>query len=128
MIVAQQAGKLSRFIARNPALADVPFGIVRGMPITPRQALAMLRRGEAVSEIVQAMVNAGIDPPEDWELAEAYYKNLLQLPGPHPKIYVIGQEMTLEEALTHIRLRDAKGQELLRGYQSLQREMARRLR
>ena len=124
----EKINKLKRFVVTNPALAGVPFGIVRGIPITPRQALAMLQRGEAVSEITAAMATAGLDPPEDWELAEAYYKKLLQLPGPHPKIYVIGQEMTLEEALTHIRLRDAKGQELLRGYQSLQREMARRLR
>lgn len=124
----EKINKLRRFLVTNPALADVPFGVVRGMPVTPRQALAMLQRGEAVSEVIAAMATAGLDPPEDWALAEAYYMNLLQLPGPHPKIYVIGQEMTLEEALTHIRLRDAKGQELLKGYQSLKREMARRLR
>ena len=121
--------KLSRFIAANPALADVPFGTVRGRPITPREALAMLQRGESVSEVVAAMSAAGMDPPQqDWVLVEDYYRRLLQLPGPHPKIYVIGQEMTLEEALTHVRRRDAQGQELLRAYQSLTREMARRMR
>ena len=127
--MAYQIQKLNRFIANNPALADVPFGTVRGVPITPRQALAMLQRGEAVSEVVAAMTSAGMDPIEqDWTLVEDYYRRLLQLPGPHPKIYVIGQEMTLEEALMHVRNRDAKGQELLRSYQGLTREMARRMK
>ena len=127
--MAYQIQKLNRFIANNPALADVPFGTVRGMAITPRQALAMLQRGEAVSEVVQAMLAAGMDPIEqDCALVEEYYIKLLQLPGPHPKIYVIGQEMTLEEALTHVRKKDAKGQELLRSYQGLTREMARRMK
>ena len=127
--MAYQIQKLNRFIANNPALADVPFGTVRGVPITPRQALAMLQRGEAVSEVVAAMSAAGMDPIEqDWTLVEDYYMRLLQLPGPHPKIYIIGQEMTLEEALMHVRSRDAAGQELLRSYQALTREMARRMK
>ncbi len=127
--MAYQLQKLNRFIAVNPALADVPFGIVRGTPITPRQALAMLQRGEAVSEVVAAMSAAGIDPPQqDWALVEDYYRRLLQLPGPHPKIYTIGQEITLEEALMHVRSRDVKGQELLKSYQGLMREMARRMK
>jgi len=127
--MAVQIQKLNRFIAGNPALADVPFGVVRGMPITPRQALAMLQRGEAVSEVVVAMERAGMDPPEqDWALAEDYYMNLLKLPGPHPKIYIIGEEMSLEEALMHLRRRDAAGQQLLSSYQGLTREMAKRMK
>ena len=127
--MAYQMQKLNRFIVANPALADVPFGIVRGRSITPREALAMLQRGEAVPEVVAAMSAAGMDPiVQDWALVEDYYRRLLQLPGPHPKIYTFGQEMTLEEALMHVRNKDAKGQELLRSYQGLTREMARRMK
>lgn len=127
--MAYQIQKLNRFIANNPALADIPFGIVGGRSITPREALAMLQRGEAVSEVVAAMSSAGMDPIEqDWALVEDYYRRLLQLPGPHPKIYIIGQEMTLEEALRHVMQKDAAGQELLRSYQGLTREMARRMK
>jgi len=127
--MALQIQKLNRFIAANPALADVPFGIVRGRAITPRESLAMLQRGEAVSEVVAAMNAAGMDPPEqDWALVEAYYQKLLQLPGPHPKIYIIGTEMTLEDALLAVRRRDPAGQQLLNSYQALTREMARRMK
>ncbi|GAH92722.1 unnamed protein product, partial [marine sediment metagenome] len=88
-----------------------------------------LQRGEAVSEVVAAMAAAGMDPIEqDWVLVEDYYRRLLKLPGPHPKIYIIGQEMTLEEALMHVSRRDAAGQELLRSYQGLTREMAKRMK
>jgi len=128
--MAYQIQKLNRFIANNPALADIPFGIVRGRSITPREALAMLQRGEAVSEVVAAMSSAGMDPIEqDWALVEDYYRRLLQLPGPRPKIYTFGQpEMTIENALAHVIAKDAKGQELLRSYQALTREMARRMK
>ena len=128
--MAYQVQKLSRFVAQNAALADLPFGIVKGLPITPRQALEMLRRNESVTEIIQAMATAGMDPPqEDWRLTEAYYESLLRLPGPKPKIYSLGQpEMTLEEALMHVRLRDEKGQELLKSYQGMLNEMARRMK
>ncbi len=127
--MAIQIQKLNRFIAANPALADNPIGIVRGRSITPREALAMLQRGEAVSEVVAALSAAGIDPPEqDWALVEDYYRRLLQLPGPHPKIYIIGTEMTLEQALIAVRRRDPVGQQLLSSYQGLTREMARRMK
>ena len=133
--MAYQVEKLRRFIRANRAMADIPFGTVRGRPISPRQALAMLRRGEAVAEVVAAMTAVGLDPPQqDWELTEDYYRRLLALPGPKPKIYVIaegevvGQEITLEEALAHVVARDAKGRGLLRSYQGLLREMARRMR
>ncbi len=89
----------------------------------------MLQRNEAVPEVVAALAAAGIDPPEqDWALVEDYYQRLLQLPGPHPKLYIIGSEMSLEEALMHVRRRDAAGQELLKSYQGLTREMARRMK
>ncbi|GAG92683.1 unnamed protein product, partial [marine sediment metagenome] len=48
---------------------------MKGLPITPRQALEMLRRNEAVAEIIQAMDIAGMNPPQmDWRLIEAYYE------------------------------------------------------
>jgi len=127
--MAIQIQKLNRFIANNPALADNPFGVVRGRTITPREALAMLQRGEAVSEVVVAMEAAGMDPIEqDWALVEDYYKRLLQLPGPHPKIYIIGEELSLEDALMAVKRRDAAGQQLLNSYQGLTREMAKRMK
>jgi len=127
--MALQIQKLNRFIANNPALADVPFGVVRGRSITPREALAMLQRGESVSDVVVAMEAAGMDPIEqDWALVEDYYRKLLQLPGPHPKIYIIGEELSLEDALMAVRRRDAAGQQLLNSYQSLTREMAKRMK
>jgi len=127
--MAIQIQKLNRFIAANPALADNPIGIVRGRSITPREALAMLQRGEAVQEIIAMLSAAGIDPPEqDWQLVEDYYRRLLQLPGPHPKIYIIGTELTLEDALLAVRRRDPTGQQLLSSYQGLLRETARRMK
>jgi len=127
--MAHQIQKLNRLIASTPALADVPFGIVKGRSITPREALALLQRGEAVSEIIAAMSAAGMDPIEqDWALVQDYYRKLLQLPGPHPKIYIIGSEMSLQDALIAVTQRDAAGQELLRSYQGLTRELARRMK
>ena len=128
--MSYQVQKLSLFVAQNPALADLPFGIVKGLPITPRQALDMLRMGESVAEVIQAMAIAGMNPPpEDWRLIEAYYESLLRQPGLKPKIYSIGQpEMTLEDALMHVRLRDEKGQEFLKSYQGMLKEMARRMK
>jgi len=41
---------------------------------------------------------------------------------------VVGQELSIEEALEHIRRRDAKGRALLQSYMALKREMARRMR
>ena len=127
--MAYKIPKLTSFISANPALADVPIGYVRGISITPRQALAMLQRGEAVNEVVAVLSAAGMDPiQQDWKLVEDYYIKLLQLPSPPPTIYVIGEEMTLSEALSHIQQRDLIGQQLLRSYQGLTREMARRMR
>ncbi|GAG77719.1 unnamed protein product [marine sediment metagenome] len=127
--MAYKIPNLTRFISANPALADVPIGFVKGIPLTPRLALAMLQRGEAVTEVVAVLAAAGMDPiQQDWKLVEDYYIKLLQLPSSPPTIYVIGEEMTLSEALSHIQQRDLIGQQLLRSYQGLTREMARRMR
>jgi len=135
LAVENKIRSLSRFLRENRALSDVPFGSIRGRPVTPREALAMLRRREAVAEVLSALAAAGLDPPgQEWELAEAYYRSLLTGPQPRPRVYIIaegevvGQELTVEEALEHIRRRDAKGAALLQSYLSLRREMARRMK
>ena len=121
--------KLNRFIVANPAFADNPVGPIKGKPTTPREALAKLQRGEDIPEVIAMLSAAGIDPPEqDWQLVEDYYMRLLRLPGPHPKIYIIGTKMTLEEALLAVRRRDPVGQQLLSSYQGMLREMARRMK
>ena len=63
---------------------------------------------------------------QDWTLVEEYYQRLLQLPGPHPKIYIMRSEMTLEEALKAVKARSPAGQKLLKVHQGLTREMAKR--
>ena len=127
--MALQIQKLNRLIATSPALADNPIGLVKGRSTTPREALAKLQRGEDVPEVIAMLSAAGIDPPEqDWQLVEDYYRRLLQLPGPHPKIYIIGTELTLEDALLAVRRRDPTGQQLLSSYQGMLREMARRMK
>ena len=127
--MAYQIQTLSRFISKSKGLADVPFALVKGTPVTPREALAMLQRGEAVQEISYAISSLGAySPQKDWLLAEDYYSRLIRIPYPPPKIYRFEYETTFEEALTHIRYRDAEGQKLVRTYQRLLREMARRMR
>jgi len=129
MSVPQKISKLRNFIARNPALADVGFTVIGNQAVTPRTALSMLERGQNINAVILGLKKIGVDPPEqDWALAEDYYRSLLQLPGPHPKIYIIGTEMTLEQALAHLKRRDAAGQQLLNSYQGLTREMARRMK
>ena len=135
MSVEAKIRSLQRFIRMNPALADVPFATIAGRPITPRMALTMLRRRENISEVMSALASAGLDPNmADWELAQAYYENLLRKPEPKPKVYVIpqgevvGVELSLEEALEHLKRRDRIGASLLESYLALKREMARRMR
>jgi hypothetical protein len=131
-IVQNKITKLQNFIARNPAQADSPIGIAAGKYITPRTALQMLQRGQNVNAVISALNVIGVDPPQqDWSLVEEYYMQRLQQAGRKPKIYrlptVQGHEMTDEEALQHIRAKDAIGQELLRKYQKYLQEMGRRM-
>lgn len=121
--------KLPRFITDNPALADNPIGLVKGRSTTLREALAKLQRGEDVSDVIAMLSAAGIDPPEqDWQLVEDYYRRLLQRPEPPPKIYIIGTEMSLQQALMHVQRRDPTGQQLFSAYQGMLRETARRMK
>jgi hypothetical protein len=132
MSVQQKIARLQNFIANNRALAGVPFGFVRGSPITPITALSMLQRGENVQEITGELAKLGIDPPtltnEDWVLAEEYYNSLLRVPKPSPKVYKISESgLTVEQCLAHIQARDQIGQSLVQANKSLRYEMAKRM-
>jgi len=60
--IAHYIEKLTKLIANHPPFANVPFGLVRGRPTTPPEAIAMLERGESVSEVVAAMAAVGHMP------------------------------------------------------------------
>ena len=92
--------------------------------------MGMLRRGEGVEEALAALAKAGLDPPEEeeeWRLLEEYLRRLLEQPGPKPVIMVLGQAITLQQALVHVRARDAKGRALLQMYRRLRAYMATRV-
>jgi len=128
---ARKVRALEAWIRRHPALADVPFATVAGRPVNPRELLSMLRRGEGVPEALAALSRLGIDPPgqeeEEWRLAEEYFRRLLEQPGRKPVIMVLGQALTVEQALRHVRARDAKGRALLAMYRRLRAWMATRV-
>jgi len=131
-IVQSKITKLQNFIARNPGQADSPIGIAAGTYITPRTALSMLRKGQNINAVINALKVIGVDPPQqDWALVEQYYVQRVQQVGRKPKTYrlptVQGHAMTDEEALQHIRAKDAIGKELLRIYQGYLKEMGRRM-
>jgi len=134
MSLQMKIGKLRTFIAQNPALADSPIGIVAGHYLTPRTALSLLQRGEHVNAVIGALAEIGVDPPErDWALVEGYYQELLMKPGRKPTTFVIsegkvkGESLTVEQALAHIRARDAIGRSLLKSYQGYLGEVSRRM-
>ena len=135
-LVQQKIGKLQSFINKNPALRTVPFAVVKGRSINPVQALAKLRSGQDTQAVITQLAKLGVDPPEDWPLAVAYYQDMLAKPGPHPKIYaipratgqVVGESMTIQEAIRHIEAKDAIGESLVNSYRGLKVEMARRMR
>jgi len=120
---------LENWIKRNPGLADVPTMVVRGQHLSAKDALRWLRAGRFVVEVMEALARAGLDPtPEElWQLAEEHLKRLLALPPPRPSIAVIGQEvLSLEEMLDHVRKRTKLGEEFVRSYESLLREVRKR--
>ncbi len=127
--------KLKNFIAQNPALADSPIGIVDGIYLTPRVALSMLSRGQSVPAVIASLAQLGVDPPEqDWALVEGYYQEMARKLGKPPTTYVIpqgqvvGEALSIQEALYHIRQRDSIGQSLLKSYQGYLGEVSRRMR
>ncbi len=134
MSVPQKINKLRTFLAQNPAMANSPMGIVEGIYLTPRIALEMLQRGQSVQGVINALAVIGVDPPEqDWSLVEGYYKSMERGPGKTPTTYIIpqgkvvGESLSVQDALAHIRQRDAIGLSLLKSYQSYLGEMSRRM-
>jgi hypothetical protein len=116
--VEEKARRLEDFLRANPALANVPFIMVAGRPVTPSEALYMLRAGVNVWEVMAGLWALGLDLP--WELAEAFYERLVAA-RPDITIFAIGYlpAMSPAEALEHIRRRDEVGEYLVRAYASL---------
>jgi len=122
MSVSEKIARLERFIRANPALADVPFMVIRGRPVSPREALSLLRSGRFINEVVTGLSRLGIDPEEEmWRLVEEFYRKVA-VAAPGIKIYALGgyvPAMSPEEALMHIRRRDEVGKQLLKMYESM---------
>jgi hypothetical protein len=115
--VEEKLNRLAKFIAENPAFSNVPFMVVAGRPITPTEALAMLRAGVNVQEIMVGLQKLGLDLP--WELAEEFYRRVSAAYPEAPKIYALAEyvpAMTPTEAYEHIKGRDAVGETLVRAY------------
>jgi hypothetical protein len=124
--------RLERFIRENPALADVPFIVVKGKPMSPKEALESLHAGILTEEISVA-VQATLGSPEMtleelWMLTEEYYRRMMEIPRElWPKIIWIGGEMNYEEAYREVKDRTPRGREIVEGYRALLAEMRRRL-
>jgi hypothetical protein len=118
MSVQEKVSRLSAFIGRNPAFANVPFMMVAGRLITPSEALNMLRSGLNVNEIMMGLSKLGLDLP--WELCEEYYRRLAAA-RPEVKLYGLGfiPPMSPMECLEHIRARDEVGRRLVQAYAEL---------
>lgn len=123
--------RLQRFITQNPALQDVPFLMVKGKPMSPREALENLQAGILTEEISAAIQRTLGSPQitleELWVLAEEHYRRMMQVPKPWPKIIWIGGEMNYEEAYQQVKQRTARGREIAESYRDLLAEMKRRL-
>jgi len=122
--VARKIEFLRRYITSYPGLADVPIITVRGQPLSAREALNWLERGRAVSGIISALKAERMDPPAEediWAMAIAYYERLARLPGPKPRIMIMGYEMTLDEVLVHLRARDEIGSIVVAAFEQMRR-------
>jgi hypothetical protein len=110
--------RLESFIQTNPALANVPALIVAGKPTTLREALADLRAGRNVEEIMAGLATLGLDLP--WELCQEFYRRLAAA-RPELKIVTLGfiPPMSPAEALSHVEARDDVGRMLVESYASL---------
>lgn len=117
MAVAQKIRSLERFVAENPALADVPALTVAGRPTTPREALNYLRAGRYVSEVISELAALGLSPPP-WELAEEFYRRLA---AARVKIVTLGfiPPISPAEALRHVQARDETGRMIVQSYAKL---------
>jgi len=119
---------LEDWIRRNPGLANTPVMVVRGTSLSPRDALSWLRAGRQVVEVMEARARAGLDPApgELWPLAEAHLKRLLALPPPRPSIVLLHEVLSLERVLEEVRAKTKLGEEFVRSYGSLLREVSKR--
>ena len=125
MSLADKVIRLRRFLSENPAFAGVPIAIIGGRPVTIREAVEMLERGENVQEIIQALNRLGLDPDEEevWRLAEKFWESVAAA-RPDIRIYMLGglvPAMSPTEALEHIRNRDETGRALVKAYESMLR-------
>ena len=131
MSLEQKINRLERFVEMNPALADVPFVLIEGRSVTPREALSYLRAGRYVSQIIEGLARLGIDPPEEelpWELAEEFWKRYAA--ATQPRIYALAgylPSITPQEAYEHIKARDQIGRTLVKAYNSLLKFMKARM-
>lgn len=121
--------KLGRFLQVNPGFKDVPFIIVEGVSLSPKEAYDRLARGQTVPQIAHAMAALRFVLAEEslWNLAEAHYQRLLLKPSPRPVIVWIGGRMTIEQILEALRLRTPFSYEVVNSYQGLLQELTRRL-
>jgi hypothetical protein len=55
MSIQDKVYRLRRFISENPSLASIPIAVVGGKPITVRDALSMLERGENVQQVTASL-------------------------------------------------------------------------
>ena len=134
-LVQQKIAMLQSFINKNPAGRNTPLMIVAGRATSPIQALSMLKSGRNVQAVISQLAQLGVDPPEDYALAIARLQDKLNLPGPKPKIYainkglgqVVGEGMTIQEAIRHIEADDEIGKQLVQSYRGLKVEIANRM-
>lgn len=119
--------KLRKLVRERPAIADVPFIVIKGKPISPKEASAILEQKRFVDEIRTAMIAIKFREEELWSLTEEYYRRLLRLPPPYPVTYIIvaeeKTEFTLQECLAEVRQRTKFGRDLMQGYQKLIAQM-----
>jgi hypothetical protein len=118
--VEEKLNRLAKFITENPAFTNVPFMVVAGRPITPTEALAMLRAGRNVEEIMAGLTKLGLDLP--WELTEEFYRRLSAAYPEAPRIYALQQyvpAMTPTEAYEHVKAKDPVGETLVHSYARL---------
>lgn len=117
MSVEEKISRLEAFITANPAFSQVPFMIVAGKPITPSEALDLLRAGRYTSEIMAGLAKLGLDIP--WILAEEFYRRISAAYPEAPKIYALAEyvpAMTPSEAYEHVKAKDAVGETVVKAY------------
>lgn len=113
----------------NPGLAEVPFVIVEGVPLSPREALEYLERKEKAVEISRVVATLALNLREEQLqlLCEEHYRRLASLPPPRPVIVWIGGKLTFEQALEEVRRRTPRGKVFVGAYGGLLAELSRRL-